>query len=133
MVPIEQLDLSNDPSTDEPDHFLSYRNLLFRTVEQELDGGILQPILVATGRFERDEDDELILDGAGNPIEIFETVPVQPTMRTAGAKASSNFMDVFTTGGAHAGYLSDAELRLISEWLDIGAQYWNDPFKAPIN
>jgi hypothetical protein len=22
-------------------------------------------------------------------------------------------------------------LRLISEWLDIGAQYYNDPFVAP--
>ncbi|KZY73020.1 hypothetical protein A3742_06845 [Oleiphilus sp. HI0071] len=133
IVPIEQLDLSNDPSTDQPDHFTSYRNLLFTTVEQELDNEILQPILVATGEFERDEDGELILDVAGDPIEIFETVPVQPTMRTAGAKSSSDFMDVFGAGGAHAGYLSEAELRLISEWLDIGAQYWNDPFKAPFN
>ena len=31
----------------------------------------------------------------------------------------------------HTGYLSTAELRLISEWLDIGAQYYNDPFVAP--
>jgi hypothetical protein len=23
-------------------------------------------------------------------------------------------------------------LRLISEWLDIGAQYFNDPFVAPV-
>jgi hypothetical protein len=28
----------------------------------------------------------------------------------------------------HAGMLSPAELRLISEWLDIGAQYYNNPF-----
>ena len=34
-------------------------------------------------------------------------------------------------GGSHAGYLSLAELRLIAEWLDIGAQYYNDPFAAP--
>jgi hypothetical protein len=26
-----------------------------------------------------------------------------------------------------------AELRLLSEWLDIGAQYFNDPFAAPAN
>jgi len=26
----------------------------------------------------------------------------------------------------------DAELRLIAEWLDIGAQYYNDPFVAPV-
>jgi hypothetical protein len=24
-------------------------------------------------------------------------------------------------------------LRLIAEWLDIGAQYYNDPFVAPAN
>jgi hypothetical protein len=28
----------------------------------------------------------------------------------------------------HAGILSAAELRLISEWLDIGAQNYNNPF-----
>jgi hypothetical protein len=133
MVPVQQLDLSNDPSTDEANHFVSYRNLLFTTVEQEVVGGILQPVLVATGEFERDEEGELILDGAGNPIEIFATVPVQPTMRTSGAKDSFRFFDKFEAGGTHAGYLTESELRMISEWLDIGAQYWNDPFKAPTN
>ncbi|WP_101758237.1 hypothetical protein [Oceanicoccus sp. KOV_DT_Chl] len=28
----------------------------------------------------------------------------------------------------HQGMLSDSEKRLISEWLDIGAQYYNNPF-----
>lgn len=31
----------------------------------------------------------------------------------------------------HNGLLSEAELRLIAEWLDIGAQYYNNPFDAP--
>ncbi len=31
----------------------------------------------------------------------------------------------------HNGLLSPAELRLVSEWLDIGAQYYNNPFDAP--
>jgi hypothetical protein len=31
----------------------------------------------------------------------------------------------------HTGFLTTAELRLISEWIDIGAQYYNDPFVAP--
>jgi hypothetical protein len=26
--------------------------------------------------------------------------------------------------------LSPSELRLISEWLDIGAQYYNNPFDS---
>jgi hypothetical protein len=33
----------------------------------------------------------------------------------------------------HTGFLTTAELRLISEWLDIGAQYYNNPFVAPAN
>ena len=38
-------------------------------------------------------------------------------------------------GGSHAGYLSPAELRLLAEWLDIGAQYFNNPFDpaVPLN
>jgi hypothetical protein len=30
------------------------------------------------------------------------------------------------------GFLSPDELRLIAEWLDIGAQYYNDPFQVPV-
>lgn len=33
----------------------------------------------------------------------------------------------------HAGFLTPAELRLLSEWVDIGAQYYNNPFDAPVN
>jgi hypothetical protein len=29
--------------------------------------------------------------------------------------------------------MSDAEKRLIAEWLDVGAQYYNNPFDAPAN
>ena len=30
----------------------------------------------------------------------------------------------------HRGLLSPGELHLISEWLDIGAQYYNNPFDS---
>jgi hypothetical protein len=33
----------------------------------------------------------------------------------------------------HSGYMTPAELRLLSEWVDIGAQYYNNPFAAPLN
>jgi hypothetical protein len=43
----------------------------------------------------------------------------------------------FATGAAstHAGWMSPSELRLLSEWLDIGAQYFNNPFDpaVPLN
>jgi hypothetical protein len=32
----------------------------------------------------------------------------------------------------HAGFMTTAELRLLSEWVDIGAQYYNNPFDAPL-
>ena len=46
------------------------------------------------------------------------------------------FLGRFATGrSTHAGYLSPAELRLMSEWLDIGAQYFNNPLDpaVPVN
>jgi hypothetical protein len=43
------------------------------------------------------------------------------------------FFTKFAPGGSHAGRLTPAELRLVSEWLDIGAQYFNDPFAVPVN
>jgi hypothetical protein len=53
-------------------------------------------------------------------------------MSAAGANNSEAFFSRFAPGGIHEGYLNDAELRLISEWLDIGAQYYNDPFDVPV-
>ncbi len=43
------------------------------------------------------------------------------------------FFSKFAPGGTHEGRLSAAELRLVSEWVDEGAQYFNDPFVAPVN
>ena len=84
-----------------------------------------------------DDDGEQVLDDDDNPIlvtvPITVTVPVAPSMNTAGARNSATFMNLFETGGSHAGFLSTAELKLISEWLDLGAQYYNNPFDAPAN
>jgi hypothetical protein len=51
----------------------------------------------------------------------------------AGSATGGSFLGLFDQGGSHEGYLSDAEKKLISEWLDIGAQYYNDPFAAPVD
>jgi hypothetical protein len=40
---------------------------------------------------------------------------------------------LFGPGGSHDGRLAPAELKLVSEWLDLGAQYFNDPFIAPLD
>ncbi|GAA0855408.1 hypothetical protein [Aliiglaciecola litoralis] len=138
-VPAAQLDLSGTPSTDDPDHLTSYRELMFNDAEQELDQGALVDRLVQVfdGNgdpvFERDEDGELILDGEGNPIPIFATVNVANSMSTNSARASARFFNQFDNGGSHQAWLSKAELKLIAEWLDIGGQYYNNPFAAPAN
>jgi len=120
-VPAGQLDLSGVPSPDEADHLVSYRELLFTDNAQEVNMGALQDILVP---------------GPPDPVTGLPTlvpVPVSPSMSAAGAGASVTFFSRFDAGGSHAGDLTPAELRLIAEWLDIGGQYYNDPFMAPTN
>jgi len=77
------------------------------------------------------------LDGEGNVImvPVLETEPVSvpASMTTAGALSSTTFMSRFESGATHEGYLSTAEMKLISEWLDLGAQYYNNPIDAPAN
>jgi len=119
-VPAGQLELQDGLSPDEPDHFHAYRELLAGDNMQEVINGALVDVLVQNG-----------VDIDGNPI--FVTVPVAPSMRTAGANASTAFFSRFDAGGTHEGYLSDAEKKLLAEWLDVGAQYYNNPFDAPIN
>jgi hypothetical protein len=82
--------------------------------------GALTDVLVQNG-----------VDVDNNPI--FVTVTVPSSMRAAGANASGRFFSVFDAGGTHAAYLSPDELRMLSEWLDIGAQYYNNPFEVPVN
>jgi len=121
QVPAGQLELTDGPSVDEPLHFNSYRELLFNDEELELDMGALQPVLIQV-----DVDPV-----TGDPI--FQTVNVPPSMSVGGALASPRFFDRFGNAGTHAGYLTNAELKLIAEWLDIGGQYFNNPFDAPLN
>jgi hypothetical protein len=121
QVPAGQLDLTGGASPDEADHLVSYRELLFTDNAQEVNMGALQDILVP---------------GPPDPVTGQPTlvpVPVSPSMSAAGARASTAFFSRFDAGGTHAGWLTPAELRLIAEWLDIGGQYYNDPFMAPVN
>ncbi|MGH8133400.1 MAG: hypothetical protein ACRETP_09265, partial [Steroidobacteraceae bacterium] len=54
---------------------------------------------------------------------------------SANGGQSAQFFSLFATGGQHPGWLNPAEIRLLSEWLDIGAQYFNNPFDpaVPVN
>ena len=121
QVPDAQLDLTDGISSDQAAHFRAYRELLFTDIEQELGANGLQ---------------DVFRDGPIDPVTNLPTqVPVfvSPPMRVSGALASSTFVSRFNPGGSHAGRLDPAELRLVYEWLDIGAQYYNDPFAVPDN
>ncbi|HEX7035710.1 MAG TPA: hypothetical protein VF210_08040 [Pseudomonadales bacterium] len=139
MVPAAQLDLGDGPSPDEAAHFKSYRELLFNDNRQILDNGALVDELVqATDGngdplFQTDGNGELILDANGDPIPVLVPIVQTPPLSVAGANAigSSRFFSRFQPGGSHEGWLTPAELRLISEWIDIGGQYYNNPFNVP--
>jgi hypothetical protein len=72
----------------------------------------------------------------GLPVPTGVMLP--PPIAAGSSANSAAFLSLFdgTVKGApvdHTNFLSMAELRLISEWIDIGAQYYNDPFVAPAN
>ena len=132
-VPHGQLDLTASVSSDEPNHLTSYRELLFNDVEQEVIEGIVVDRLIIqldeNGNivYQRDAEGDLLLDTEQNPIPVLMNVPVNAVLSPQGARASNNFFKLFR-GGSHDGMLSVHELKLISEWLDIGGQYYNTPF-----
>lgn len=106
QTPAGNLDLTNSASADVPQEITSYRQLLF--------------------------PHNTVIMGAPGPS-------VGPYLNAGSANGplSAQFLSRFATGSGstHAGYLSPAELRLLSEWLDIGAQYFNNPFDpaVPVN
>jgi hypothetical protein len=130
QVPQGQLDLTATASNVDPTVVTSYEQLLFAHNAQTLNMGVLQDLLVpAPG-----PPDPV----TGKPTTIMVPVPLAPPMTAGSAAGSTNFFKIFDGSFHdpvldHTGYLSPAELRLIAEWLDIGAQFYNDPFVAPAN
>jgi len=133
QVPAGQLDLSARPSSDQIAHLTSYRELFFNDVEQEIVEGILIdrliPVLDESGNIvlEIDNEGELILDAEGNAIPVLTTVAIQPILSTNSAAASGRFFEVIKNV-THQNTMTVDELKLLSEWLDIGGQYYNTPF-----
>jgi len=121
-VPAGQLELHSDISIDEPDHLHAYRELLVTDNLQVLDAnGVLVDATQVIGQ-----------DVDGN--DILAPIPTPPPAQAGSARASSDFFDRFNDpNDLHFSTLSQAERRLIAEWLDVGAQYYNNPFDAPEN
>lgn len=156
VVPAAQLDLRGISSNDDTDVFMSYRELLFADDEDEVNTGApsgLSPVEVdqivqrtdpITGDllFQTDPiTGDLIVDGFGDPIPLLETIQVRvpvpgPVMNGGNARGNPGFFNRFTvpvtpTADLHEGLLTPAELRLLYEWLDVGAQYFNNTLDAP--
>ena len=140
MVPAMQLDLSDGQSDIDADHYKSYRELLTGDNRQILDanGNVIDELVQATDAngnllFQTDANGNLILDQNGQPIPILVPVNTGAPLSVAGANATGSqpFFSRFATGGTHDGRLTDAELKLVSEWIDIGGQYYNNPFDVP--
>jgi hypothetical protein len=56
-------------------------------------------------------------------------------MSRGGARASAKFFNKFIAGNAsatapHVGLLNTSELKLLSEWLDLGGKYYSNPFDS---
>jgi hypothetical protein len=123
-VPPGDLDLSDGPSDEEPDRFRAYRELLFADRGQILD---------ASGQL-AEECLQIEVDPVTNVETCIAYRNVPASMSAAGARASARFFDTLEGRRVgrvdHSDFMSPSELRLLSEWLDIGAQYYNDPFAA---
>jgi hypothetical protein len=148
-VPDAQLDLSAGFSDQQMARFKSYRELFFTDAGEQLD---------ATGSLENIQIEVPILDANGAPALDINGIPLTEfiddpnagtlaSMSANGARVSY-FMEKMTetelnagrsllSPGAlnyldHSAFMTADELRLISEWLDIAAQYFNDPFDPAV-
>ncbi len=74
------------------------------------------------------------LDAACAPVRTDTQLPGSITNGSADA---SQFFKVLTGRSVgtvnHKAFMSASELRLVAEWADVGAQYYNNPFAAPLN
>ena len=137
QIPAGQLELTAQPSDLQARHQTSYRELVSNDFELALVEGVLIDKQVqavdgnGTPLFVRDANGNLVLDDEGNPIPILTRVPVSASMAVGNARGSNRFFNKFAADGTHAGFLTAAELRLLADWLDIGAQYYNSPFVVP--
>ncbi|HYJ40602.1 MAG TPA: hypothetical protein VEW08_07425, partial [Steroidobacteraceae bacterium] len=113
QLPAASLELTDEVSDEDALQLRAYRHLLFNRPQLELVMGAIQQVTIPGPP-----------DDNGIPSQIPQTFP--PSMGASNARGSRFFTVMNNT--THAGMLSTAELRLLSEWLDIGAQYYNDPF-----
>ena len=111
-MPAGNLDLTKAASPAVPQELVSYQQLLF-------------------------PHNIVIVDPTDPTKTITQSVGPYLNAGSANGGLSAQFFSRFApgSGSTHAGWMNIAELRLVSEWLDIGAQYFNNPFDpaVPVN
>lgn len=147
-VPAAQLDLSDGVSDLEQLNYKSYRELLYPDAGEELDAmGVLQNIQIEVPILDENGIQVVINDVPQTEFIDDPQASVNPSMSANGARASY-FMEKMTETELdaariltqtnnpnfvdHSGFMTQHELRLISEWIDLGAQYFNDPFDPAV-
>jgi len=116
QLPASSLELTDEVSDQDALQLRAFRQLLTTRNQLRLVNGALETIP------RLNPDGTPALDANGQPILETFSAPM-----AVGNARGSRFFNVMNTA-PHTGMLSTAELRLLSEWLDIGAQYYNDPF-----
>jgi len=136
-----QLDLESIPGVDDP-FYNSYVELTARTPKFFNNGGVIE---IEQEQEVINGEPQFFLDVNGNPTTtpIMVDVTVQGPVASSGA-LTSYFMEKMTntelnsgrsltdftqaTRLDHSGFLTPSELKIITEWLDLGSQYFNNPF-----
>lgn len=129
--PAGQLDFGRTKANAD-DEMLSYNQLLMshNKLISNADASALTD-QIPTGECNLDVNGSPIVDINGvctDPVII--TVAIDPVMSRNGARASARFFNRFNAGGAHNDYLNKSELKLLFEWLDLRANYYNNPFDS---
>ena len=116
------LDLSGGPSQEEQLHLVSYRDLFFADTVQDLVGGALvdrvsgpDPVIASRS----------LIPGNARNSRFFACFAGNNACASGDPAAAGGTVD-------HNALLTPSELRLISEWVDIGAQYFNNPFDPDV-
>ena len=123
QVPAGNLDLTSPALSALPadTQVISYLDLLTSHQELQLVGGQLVPV-TQPGPVD---------PTTGQPTQVPVMIPAVLIPGDAhDSTAFFNLLGPHSTDAIHAGLMTASELRVISEWLDLGAQYFNSPFDA---
>jgi len=118
--------------------FEAYDHLLTTHPRAIVDGVLMQQSVIdLVPRVDENGDPVLELG-----VQIVDEVPrlltVGRSLNPGNAATSTRFFEKMEQPQGpdetdHQGFLTGVELKLIREWIDIGGQYYNNPFDAPEN